>query len=130
MSRTRPPYPAEFRREAVSLLRSGARSRSRLAAESGCSQQTLRNWLRQEKANRGERSDVLTSDERRRLRELEREKSGAAAAAGDLEAGCGFLRQGDRGAEVRFRFVEAERAQFPVSLLCKTVGVTRGGFYA
>jgi putative transposase len=31
---------------------------------------------------------------------------------------------------VRFRFVEAERAQFSVSLLCKTVGVTRGGFYA
>jgi transposase-like protein len=46
MSRTRPPYPAEFRREAVSLLRSGARSTSRLAAELGCSEQTLRNWLR------------------------------------------------------------------------------------
>ena len=30
----------------------------------------------------------------------------------------------------RFRFVEAEAAQFPVSLLCKTVGVTRQGFYA
>jgi putative transposase len=31
---------------------------------------------------------------------------------------------------VRFRFVAAERAQFPVSLLCKTIGVTRQGFYA
>jgi putative transposase len=30
----------------------------------------------------------------------------------------------------RFRFVEAEAAQFPVSLLCKTIGVTRQGFYA
>jgi Integrase core domain/HTH-like domain len=30
----------------------------------------------------------------------------------------------------RFRFVEAEAAQFPVSLLCKTMGVTRQGFYA
>ena len=30
----------------------------------------------------------------------------------------------------RFRFVEAEAAQFPVSLLCKTVGVSRQGFYA
>ena len=30
----------------------------------------------------------------------------------------------------RFRFVEAEAAQFPVSLLCKTVGVTRQGYYA
>lgn len=30
----------------------------------------------------------------------------------------------------RFRFVEKESAQFPVSLLCKNVGVTRQGFYA
>ena len=31
---------------------------------------------------------------------------------------------------MKFRFVAAERAQFPVSLLCKTIGVTRQGFYA
>ena len=30
----------------------------------------------------------------------------------------------------RFRFVEAEAAAFPVSLLCRVVGVTRQGFYA
>jgi len=30
----------------------------------------------------------------------------------------------------RFRLVEAEAAQFPVSLLCRVVGVTRQGFYA
>ncbi len=30
----------------------------------------------------------------------------------------------------RFRFVAEEAAQFPVSLLCRTVGVTRQGFYA
>jgi len=30
----------------------------------------------------------------------------------------------------RFRFVEAEAAQFPVSLLCRVVGVTRQGFCA
>ena len=30
----------------------------------------------------------------------------------------------------RFRFVEAEAAQFPVSLLCRAIGVTRQGFYA
>jgi putative transposase len=30
----------------------------------------------------------------------------------------------------RFRFVEAEAAQFPVSLLCRVVAVSRQGFYA
>jgi len=31
---------------------------------------------------------------------------------------------------MKFRFVVAEKAQFPVSLLCRTVGVTRQEFYA
>jgi len=30
----------------------------------------------------------------------------------------------------RFRFVDAEKARFPVSLLCKTVGVSKSGYYA
>jgi transposase len=73
MPRTRPPYPPEFRREAIGLMRSGVRTPRQLAEELGCSAQTLRNWLRQDEAERGERQDVLTSDERARLRELERE---------------------------------------------------------
>jgi transposase len=73
MPRTRPPYPPEFRLEAVRLLRSGARSPKQLAVELGCSAQTLTNWLRQDQADRGERQDVLSSEERARLRELERE---------------------------------------------------------
>jgi len=73
MPRTRPPYPPEFRLEAVRLLRSGARTPRQLAVELGCSAQTLRNWLRQDEADRGERRDVLATDERARLRELERE---------------------------------------------------------
>lgn len=73
MPRTRPPYPPEFRREAVSLMRTGARTPKQLAVELGCSEQTLRNWARQDEADRGERLDVLSSDERARLRELERE---------------------------------------------------------
>ena len=74
MGKTRPPYPAEFRREALSLMRSGARTPKELAADLGCTEQTLRNWLRQDEADRGERSDVLTSDERARLRERDRVK--------------------------------------------------------
>src|SRR3954454_10004214 len=73
MPRTRPPYPPEFRLEAVRMLRAGMRSPKLLAVELGCAEQTLRNWLRQDEADRGERRDVLSSEERQRLRELERE---------------------------------------------------------
>lgn len=69
MPKTRPPYPEQFRREAVGLLRSG-RSVPDVAESLGVSQQTLRNWSKQEQADRGERHDTLTSAERDELREL------------------------------------------------------------
>ncbi len=55
------------------MLRAGVRTPRQLAAELGCAEQTLRNWSRQDQADRGERQDVLSSEERQRLRELERE---------------------------------------------------------
>lgn len=75
MPKTRPPYTPEFRLEAVRMLREGVRSPKQLAAELGCSDQTLRNWLRQDQADRGERDDMLSSEERQRLRQLERENA-------------------------------------------------------
>src|SRR3954451_24181122 len=77
MPKTRPPYPPQFRLEAVRLLRSGVRTPRQLAEEFGCSAQTLR----KEHADRGEREDVLSSDDRR----------GAAPGAGDPEAGSGAI---------------------------------------
>ena len=42
-----PPYPEEFRREAVRLLRRGDRTMPELARDLGCSQQSLCNWSAQ-----------------------------------------------------------------------------------
>lgn len=57
MPRTRPPYPANVRSEALRLLRSGARTPRQLAAELGCTEQTLRNWQRQDAADRRAQTD-------------------------------------------------------------------------
>ena len=70
--KTRPPYPDEFRREALELLRAG-RSPRELSEALGVSEQTLRNWRRQDERDRGERDDGLRSDEREELRRLRRE---------------------------------------------------------
>src|SRR5450755_3252295 len=79
MPRTRPPYPVEFRRETVELVRQG-RSVADVAKSLGVSHQTLRNWWKQIEVDQGRR-EGLTSDEkeeltqlRRRVRVLEQER--------------------------------------------------------
>jgi transposase len=62
----------EFRREAVQLLRSSGRSVPQLAAELGCSPQSLRNWSRRLDVDDG-RQPGVSSDEREELRRLRRE---------------------------------------------------------
>jgi transposase len=72
MPKTRPPYPEEFRREAVALIRSGQRSLAEASKSLGVSQQTLRTWLKREAVDAGEVKGV-SSDEREELRRLRRE---------------------------------------------------------
>ena len=56
------------------LLRQG-RTPSELAESLGVSQQTLRNWRRQDQIDRHERDDGVTSDERAELARLRRENT-------------------------------------------------------
>jgi transposase len=77
--RTRPPYPEEFRREAVELVRAG-RSIADVAKSLGVSQQTLRNWSKQIDVDAGRREGLTAEDKeelkqlRRRVRVLEQER--------------------------------------------------------
>jgi transposase len=75
------PYPSEFRREAVSLVKVSGRSVRQVAEELGVSTESLRIWIRQDQLDRGERDDGLTTDQleelrrlRKQVRELEQER--------------------------------------------------------
>jgi len=72
MPKTRPPYPPEFRRQMVELVRAG-RSIEELAREFEPSTQAIRNWVAQADRDEGRRSDGLTSAEREELNRLRRE---------------------------------------------------------
>jgi transposase len=73
--RTRPPYPEEFRREAIRLAQLGDKPQRQLAKDLGISDVTLRHWLKEEKASGGERPGGLSSDEREELKRLRDENA-------------------------------------------------------
>jgi transposase len=68
----KPPYPPEFRAEAIRLARQPGQSIRRVATDLGISNESLRRWVIQAEIDRGE-SPGLTSDERAELTRLRRE---------------------------------------------------------
>ncbi len=72
MSRRRPRYAPQYRRQMVELVRAG-RTPGELAREFECSVSAIRNWVRQADRDEGRREDGLTSSELKELRQLRRE---------------------------------------------------------
>jgi transposase len=69
-------WPPEFRERAVALYReSQGRTLAEVALELGVGAETFRKWVRQDEADRGERSDRPTSGEQAELRKLRRREN-------------------------------------------------------
>jgi transposase len=66
-------YPDELRERAVRLVAESGRPIAHVANDLGVHREALRQWVRQAEADAGTRRDRLTSDERDRLKSLERE---------------------------------------------------------
>ena len=80
MPPTRPPYPPQFREEAIRLMRSSQKSLAQISRELDVSEQTLRNWRKQQEIDEGEREGLTTEEReelgrlRRKVKVLEQEK--------------------------------------------------------
>jgi transposase-like protein len=72
--RSRRKFSVEFKRDAVEIVNSSDKSIAEVARELGIYDSTLGSWVKQDEINRGER-EGLTSGERARLSELERENA-------------------------------------------------------
>ena len=97
MPRTRPPFPAEFRREAVKLMRESDKPLPVLANDLGVSEQTLRNWRRQADIDGGQRDDGLTSEQLEELRRLRRENRTLAMEREVLRKAAAFFARESEG---------------------------------
>ena len=68
-------YPEELRERAVRLVFESGRPIAHVARDLGVHKEALRTWVRQERADRGERRDLLTSEEREELKRLRKENA-------------------------------------------------------
>src|SRR5437879_10516657 len=72
MPKSRPPYPPEFKRRLVEMVRAG-RNPEELAEKFEPTAQSIRNWVAQADRDDGHRQDGLTTEEREERRRLRRE---------------------------------------------------------
>ena len=72
MPRAHKPYPEEFKRKLLGLVREG-RTPQELSRQFEPSAQAIRNWVAQADRDEGRRQDGLTTGERDELQRLRRE---------------------------------------------------------
>jgi transposase len=72
-SQFRPPYPKQFREEAIRLVRESRKTVAQIAQDLGVSDQSLYTGLKQADLDSRKRSDGLTTEEREELRRLRTE---------------------------------------------------------
>ena len=84
-------YPDELRERAVRLVFESQRPIAQVANDLGIHREALRLWVRQAEAEAGDRQDRLTSVERERLRDLERENRELRRANEILKAASVFF---------------------------------------
>jgi transposase len=90
MPRTR-KYPEELLERGARMVFESGRPIAHVARDLGVHHETLRKWVRQVEADEGKRTELLSSEERERLKELERENRELRRANEILKSASAFF---------------------------------------
>jgi transposase len=90
MPRTR-KYPEELLERGARMVFESGRPIAHVARDLGVHHETLRKWVRQTEADEGERSELLSTEERERLKALERENRELRRANEILKSASAFF---------------------------------------
>ena len=109
MTRKRRKFSKEFKLETVKLVKEGPRSIGEVARDLDLTESAVRNWVRQFDVDAGVREGVSTG-ELEELRRLRSENRQLRMERDILKKATAFFA---KGIDVRFAFIEAEKARFP-----------------
>lgn len=125
--RKRREFTPKFKADAVKLVRAGGRSIVQTARDLDLAETALRGWIRQAEIEAGEGPPgALSQAEREELVRLRRYNKRLKMER-DILKSDGPLREGER---VRFLFIRTEKANDPLTVLCRVLKVSRSGYYA
>lgn len=126
----------EHKQDAIELVRSSSRTVTEVARELGVSSESLRGWVKKNRAaqdtgsgsvaGRAGQSADDRDEELKRLRKLTAEQ----AKTIEILKSDGLLCEGERPVSAICRLVHAEKANYPVTLLCKVMKTARSTYYA
>lgn len=127
MSNPAAKYTDEFRRETADYIISTGRPITECCAELGLNSKTVNKWVQNRRRELAGGPDPKAEDRelreaKRRMRELEMENA-------FLKKSRGLLRQ-KPGVAACYRIMLAEKAEFPVKMMARVIGVSRSGFYS
>ncbi|MBL0693101.1 IS3 family transposase [Comamonas sp. JC664] len=127
--RKRRSFTAEFKAGAVRLVLEEGKTVGQVARDLDLTETALRTWVERARADRGQgKPGALTTAEREELSRLRKENRQLQMERDFLKKAGGLLRKG--GLEVKFELIDAQKAHFPIELMCRQLGVARSGFYA
>lgn len=84
-------YPDELKERAIRYVIESGRPVPEVARDLGIKYESLRRWVRQAEADRGERTDILASEEREELKQLRSENKELRRANEILKAASAFF---------------------------------------
>jgi transposase-like protein len=112
-------------------MRTSGKPMAQIGRELGVTTETLRQWLRQPDIDDGLRHDGLATAEPGELRRLRRENQVLKGEREILLKAAAFFASPQRVApETAFEFVQREKANHAVAMLCRVLGVSCSGFHA
>ena len=123
--RTRRSFTDDYKTGAVRLVLDEGKTVASAARDLGLTESSLRNWVEQARADRTKGKTGLTSTQGRW--DMPRQLIHCDRCCIDRLNLPRLLREGP---PVKFAWIQTEKASYPLTKLCRWLGVTPSGFYA